>query len=42
MGIPIDIEWPDLQEGFDMLEGILDLGLVPVSADNLLTGKNET
>ena len=29
MGGSIDIKWPELQEGLDMLEGVFDLGLVP-------------
>ena len=41
MGVTIDIKRPDFQEGLDMLEGILDLGLVPISADDLPSGKNE-
>ena len=41
MGVEIDIERPDLQERLDVLEGILDLGLVTVSANDLTAGKKE-
>ena len=41
MGFLINVKRTDLQEGLNMLEGVLDLGLIPVSADDLLAGKNE-
>jgi hypothetical protein len=34
MGFLIDVKRTELQEGFDMLEGVLDLGLVPISTDD--------
>ena len=41
MGGSIDIKWPELQEGLDMLEGVFDLGLVPVGLDDFTSRKRK-